>query len=107
MHPIEHVIYFSGVFIYLFIPTHPFLILYHIFYAGITPNAGHSGYDKIIFKNGKWLPCGDYMHYLHHKYFECNYSSGNTTFLDYIFGTFHDGSDISTKKTLDRMRKKV
>ena len=46
------------------------------------------------------------MHYLHHKYFECNYSSGNTTFLDYIFGTFHDGSDISTKKTLDRMRKK-
>ena len=107
MHPIEHIIYFSGVFIYLLIPAHPFLILYHIFYAGITPNAGHSGYDKIIFKNGKWLPCGDYMHYLHHKYFECNYSSGNTTFLDYIFGTFHDGSEISTKKTLDRMRKKV
>ena len=47
------------------------------------------------------------MHYLHHKYFECNYSSGNTTFLDYIFGTFHYESDISTKKSLDRMRKKV
>ena len=50
MHPIEHIMYFSGVFIYLLIPAHPFLILYHIFYAGITPNAGHSGYDKIIFK---------------------------------------------------------
>ena len=107
MHPIEHFIYFSGVLIHLILPSHPFLVLYHIFYAGITPNAGHSGYDKIVFKNNKWIPAGDYMHYLHHKYFECNYASGNTTFLDFIFGTFHNGSDEDTIKTLKRLKNKI
>ena len=107
MHPIEHFIYFSGVLIHLILPSHPFLVLYHIFYAGITPNAGHSGYDKIVFKNNKWIPAGDYMHYLHHKYFECNYASGNTTFLDFIFGTFHNGSNEDTIKTLKRLKNKI
>ena len=32
-----------------------------------------------------------YDHYLHHKYFECNYADGVIP-LDKWFGTFHDGS---------------
>ena len=43
MHPMEHIIYFSGIFIYLLIPVHPYFKLYHIFYAGIKPNTDNSG----------------------------------------------------------------
>ncbi|WP_426035713.1 hypothetical protein [Cypionkella sp. TWP1-2-1b2] len=32
-----------------------------------------------------------YAHYLHHKYFEVNYSDGMVPF-DQWFGTWHDGS---------------
>ena len=32
-----------------------------------------------------------YAHYLHHKYFEVNYSDGMVP-LDRWFGTFHDGT---------------
>lgn len=39
--------------------------------------------------NGK-LPTGSYFHYLHHRYFECNYGEA-TLPLDKLFGTFHDG----------------
>ena len=49
MHPVEHVIYFSGILIHWIIPSHPLIALWHIFHAGIAPHAGHSGFDKIVF----------------------------------------------------------
>ena len=36
------------------------------------------------------LPTGSYFHYLHHRYFECNYGEA-TIPLDKLFGTFRDG----------------
>ena len=50
MHPVEHVIYFSGILIHWIIPSHPLIALWHIFHAGIAPHAGHSGFDKIVLK---------------------------------------------------------
>jgi len=41
-----------------------------------------------------------YDHYLHHKYFECNYAAGVIP-LDKWFGTFHDGSP-EAQETMDR-----
>lgn len=38
------------------------------------------------------VPTGSYFHYLHHRYFECNYGE-STLPLDKWFGTFHDGSE--------------
>ena len=38
---------------------------------------------------------GNYHHYLHHKYFECNYSGDGMVIFDKVFGTFHDGSDAA------------
>jgi sterol desaturase/sphingolipid hydroxylase (fatty acid hydroxylase superfamily) len=35
-----------------------------------------------------------YAHYLHHKYFEVNYSDGMVP-LDKWFGSFHDGTPES------------
>jgi len=104
MHPVEHIIYFSGILIHLILPSHPLIALWHIFHAGISPHAGHSGFDKIVFKNGIHLHTGTYFHYLHHKYFECNYSGDTSNYLDKWFGTMHDGSDESHQQMLNRLK---
>jgi sterol desaturase/sphingolipid hydroxylase (fatty acid hydroxylase superfamily) len=106
MHPIEHILYFSGILIHWVIPSHPLIAMFHIFHAGIAPTAGHTGYEKMVFKNGKYIQTGDYNHYLHHKYFECNYSGGNVSFLDKLFGTFHDGSEEATQEVMKRLKNK-
>jgi len=92
-HPVEHLMFFSGIFIFWIVPSHPLIVMWYLFFSAFSPLGGHSGYDKMIFKNGKFIQTGDYNHYLHHKYFECNYSGSGTSILDKIFGTFHDGSD--------------
>ena len=45
-------------------------------------------------KTGKSIPSAGYFHYLHHKYFECNYGE-LTSPLDKWFGSFHDGTKNS------------
>ena len=48
--------------------------------------------DKFVFKK-KIIPGpGDYAHYLHHRYFECNYAGISVPF-DKWFGSLHNGSD--------------
>jgi sterol desaturase/sphingolipid hydroxylase (fatty acid hydroxylase superfamily) len=43
---------------------------------------------------GTKLSIDSFFHYLHHRYFECNY--GNPTLpFDRWFGTFHDGSEAA------------
>ena len=61
----------------------------------------------MTFKNVVTVPTGDYMHYIHHKYFECNYSGGNTSFLDKLMGTFHYGSEVATKEVMARIKDKA
>jgi sterol desaturase/sphingolipid hydroxylase (fatty acid hydroxylase superfamily) len=48
------------------------------------------------------IKTGDYFHYLHHKYFECNYGGDGPVNLDRAFGTFHDGSDAAQKRMNER-----
>ena len=48
MHPIEHLIYLSGVIIHWIIPSHPIHACYHLMHAGISPTWSHSGYEKIM-----------------------------------------------------------
>jgi sterol desaturase/sphingolipid hydroxylase (fatty acid hydroxylase superfamily) len=51
------------------------------------------------------VPC--YEHYLHHKFFECNYADGAIP-IDKWFGTFHDGSKEAeirmNKRYMDRAK---
>lgn len=99
MHPIEHIIYFSTCLIHLFIPSDLIHVIWHLMFTGLAPAAGHSGYNEISSKEkGKiTLPHASYFHYLHHKYFECNY--GELLFpFDKWFGTFHDGTKESGEK---------
>jgi sterol desaturase/sphingolipid hydroxylase (fatty acid hydroxylase superfamily) len=91
MHPVEHLLYFSGVLVHLVLPSHPIHAMFHLLHAALTPAQGHVGFDKVVVGGEKGFDTHSYAHYLHHKYFECNYADGNIP-LDRWFGTFHDGS---------------
>ena len=101
MHPIEHLLYFTGVFLHWIIPSHPLHAMMHLVHAGLSPAAGHSGFDEVELKAGKTvLPNHNLFHYLHHRYFECNYGGDGSVPIDRWFGSFHDGS----QKAHTRMR---
>ena len=70
------------------VPSHPIHFLFDAQHTGLTPAGGHHGFEGPLL-NGK-LPAGSYFHYLHHRYFECNYGEA-TLPLDRLFGTFRDG----------------
>jgi len=106
MHPIEHVMYFSCASLYILFPFHPVFIIVTLVHAGLSPAPGHVGFERIVTeKNTSGFDLDAYAHYLHHKYFECNYADGILP-LDRWFGTFHDGSNASHRKMLERLRKK-
>ena len=67
----------------------------------------HSGFDRILVKGDKAVRLGNYHHYLHHKYFECNYSGDGMVIFDKVFGTFHDGSDAAQARLKQERLKRV
>jgi sterol desaturase/sphingolipid hydroxylase (fatty acid hydroxylase superfamily) len=96
MHPIEHLYYFSCIGPALYVHATPFGFLWNGIHLLLSPAASHSGYED------NWQ--SDQFHYLHHRYFECNY--GTPTFpFDRLFGTFRDqlvegkDSDSNTPST--------
>ena len=88
MHPVETIIYLSVCLIHFIVPSHPIHFLFDLQHAALGPANGHHGYEGPIIKDK--LPTGSYFHYLHHRYFECNYGE-STIPLDRWFGTFRDG----------------
>ena len=91
MHPIEHVIYFSTISLFFIIPSHPIHMINLASRLGVAPSHGHTGFDRIVVGEDTSVENPYYAHYLHHKYFEVNYSDGMVP-LDKWFGSFHDGS---------------
>jgi sterol desaturase/sphingolipid hydroxylase (fatty acid hydroxylase superfamily) len=91
MHPIEHVLYFSGVLLHWVIPSHPIHAIYHLMHAGLSPAFGHAGYDKLVTQEEKGMKADTYFHYLHHRFFTVNYGT-EVMPLDKLFGSWHDGS---------------
>ena len=90
MHPIEHILYLSVGLIHIIVPSNPLHMIFTLSHAGLTPAQGHVGFSRIGV-GGVDLQVHTYPHYLHHKYFECNYADG-TVPLDKWFGSFHDGT---------------
>lgn len=84
MHPIEHLVYFSCVFIpSVLVSQHPLHFLFNHFHVLVSPLPGHDGYAA---PGG-----GSKFHYLHHAHFECNYGTPMVPF-DMLFGSFEDGT---------------
>ncbi len=105
MHPVEHLLYWSGVLIHFVVPSHPLLALYSLHYAGFGAIVGHIGFDKIVLGDETAMDTHTFAHYLHHKYFEVNYADGLIP-LDRMFGTWHDGSKEGEARMEERFRKK-
>ena len=106
MHWFEHIIYLSGPLIHFIVPSHPTHAIFQLFHAGIAPAFhGHIGFEKIqIGKIG--INTHTQAHYLHHKYFECNYADGAVP-LDKYFCTFHDGSKEAQEKMIIRYKERM
>ncbi|SAK86571.1 Fatty acid hydroxylase superfamily protein [Caballeronia hypogeia] len=108
MHPVEHFFYFTGVLIHFVVPSHPFHAVFHLMHSALSPAQGHAGFSKVLFGERRGIDTESYGHYLHHKYFECNYADGMLP-LDRWFGTFHDGSkeaqEAMDKRFLARAQK--
>jgi sterol desaturase/sphingolipid hydroxylase (fatty acid hydroxylase superfamily) len=104
MHPIEHLVYFSAVVPFWFIPSHPVHILFTLQFLAIGASLGHVGFDRVVLSKNITLNISDYMHYLHHKHFNVNYGVGGIVPLDKWLGTFHDGSEEATAAMKKRMR---
>ena len=103
MHPIEHILYFSGVIFHWIILSHPIHAIFHLQHAVFAAIVGHTEFDKFVFKK-KIIPGpGDYAHYLHHRYFECNYAGISVPF-DKWFGSLHNGSDEANEVIRNRRK---
>ncbi|MCP4307153.1 MAG: sterol desaturase family protein, partial [bacterium] len=101
MHPVEHVLHFSGVLIHWILPSHPIHVIFHLQHLAFAPAKGHSGFERVVVKDDKAIGTGSYFHQLHHKHFECNYGN-DIIHLDKWLGTFHDGSKEAEKKMNER-----
>ena len=104
MHPIEHLLYFSGVLLHWIIPSHPIHSIFHLLHVGVSPALGHAGFHKLVTKGERGLMADNYFHYVHHLYFTVNYGTEMVP-LDRWFGSFHDGSPAAHVAMLDNRRK--
>lgn len=82
MHPIEHLYYYSCILPSLLFVCSPFAFLWNGVHLLLSPAASHSGWEDHF--------QSDTFHYLHHRYFECNYAGTDAAFMDIMFGTFKD-----------------
>ena len=102
MHPIEHLLYFTRWIILFIVPSHPIHMFYLMQRPALNPALGHTGFDRIVLKEeGEGLNIDSYFHYLHHRFFECNYGTVTVPF-DRWFGSLHNG----TPESYQRMRQK-
>ena len=81
MHPVEHLYYFTCAGPSLLLFVSPFAFMWNGVHLLLSPAASHSGYEDHF--------QSDQFHYLHHRYFECNYGPSDCP-LDRWFGTFRD-----------------
>ena len=102
MHPVEHLLYLSALFVFLLVPSHPTHMLFLAFWLTLATATSHSGYQELV--------CGSYrttiatfFHQLHHRYFTCNYGSVDMP-LDRWFGSFNDGTSVATRRLLGKNR---
>jgi sterol desaturase/sphingolipid hydroxylase (fatty acid hydroxylase superfamily) len=80
MHPVEHLFYYACILPSVVFLASPFHFLWNGVHLLLSPGASHSGWED------HWQADG--FHYMHHRYFECNYAGSSSAFLDYTFDTF-------------------
>jgi Delta7-sterol 5-desaturase len=104
MHPVEHLIYISSVLVHFVIPTHPVILLVHLYSRCLGPSFSHAGFEKLLVKDTAVVDVADFHHQLHHRFFECNYGTVDAPW-DRWFGSFHDGSDEATVRVREQRKR--
>lgn len=100
MHPVEHLLYLSALFIFIVVPSHPLHMLFLAYWLTLATATSHSGYQQLVL-GGYRTTIATFFHQLHHRYFTCNYGSVDMP-LDRWFGSFNDGSTAATRRLLKR-----
>jgi sterol desaturase/sphingolipid hydroxylase (fatty acid hydroxylase superfamily) len=102
MHPVEHLLYFSGVLLHWIVPSNGLHVIFHMQHLAFAPANGHSGFGRLKMGEADF-DSGAYWHYLHHRYFEVNYGSDLVP-IDKWVGTFHDGSEAAGERMNARLK---
>jgi sterol desaturase/sphingolipid hydroxylase (fatty acid hydroxylase superfamily) len=82
MHPVEHLYYYSCVLPSVVLTLSPYAFVWNGVHLLLAPAASHSGWEDHF--------QSDAFHYLHHRFFECNYAGSDAAFMDIWFGTFRE-----------------
>ena len=104
MHPVEHLLFYSGTLLYIAIPSHPFHVLYYTISLSFAPALTHHGFGKVILSKGVRFNTDHYMHYMHHTYVNVNFG-GSIVPLDRWFGSFHDGRSKRVRSSEDQIER--
>ena len=104
MHPIEHITYLSAVLVHWVIATHPVHILFHLQIYTLTAATTHTGFERLVGKDGNRLKLGTFHHQMHHRYFECNYESLEIPW-DRLFSSFHNGTEAANERMIERRKR--
>ena len=109
MHPVEHVVLYGDVLLFLLVPSHPVHFLFAMMHHTLGAPLSHTGYDGIKV-GGATLPVGDFHHQLHHRFIECNYGGPDAP-LDEWLDAWHDGTPrgdahiAARRRTLNEARR--
>jgi sterol desaturase/sphingolipid hydroxylase (fatty acid hydroxylase superfamily) len=103
MHPVEHLFLYSDLAIHWLVASHPIHVIFNAMLHTIAGPTSHCGYHEVRLTRFFSLQLGDFMHQLHHRFFDCNYGSYETPW-DKVFGSFHDGTDAGDQHIKQRRR---
>ena len=104
MHPFEHLVWLSDVFIFLFVLSHPIHVIFILQFHALGAIITHSGFENLHLGKKIRFRIGDFFHQQHHRYCDCNYGTFETPF-DHWFGTYHDGTEKGDAWIKERRRK--
>jgi len=104
MHPIEHIFLYSDLAIHFVVASHPIHVIFNAMLHTVAGPTSHCGYHTVKLSKYFSLQLGDFMHQLHHRYFDCNYGSYETPW-DKVFDSFHDGTEAGNLLIKERRRK--
>ncbi len=91
MHPVEHSIWLTDVFLFLFVASHPIHAIFILQFHTLAAVTSHTGYEDLNLGSRARFRLGDFFHQLHHRYCDCNYGTFETPW-DQWFDTYHDGT---------------
>ena len=104
MHPVEHVVLYADVLLFLVLPAHPVHFVFAMMHHTLGAPMSHTGHDALLLPGGRRFELGDFFHQLHHRFIECNYG-GPESKLDDLIDAWHDGTTDGDARIAARRRR--